>query len=148
MVRASILIVDDHPLFVLEALKLVIQNAFREARGFSEAASIDTARDPREGRSLRSFCWTSRCRARCGLDGLLELRKRYPRLPIVVVSALEDPRIIHEVMTCGAAGFISKSTRGLELGNAIREVLFRLRSCCRRAISHRRPHPRPEHPTL
>ncbi len=44
-------------------------------------------------------------------------------MPIVVVSALEDPRIIHEVMTCGAAGFISKSTRGSDLGNAIREVM-------------------------
>jgi DNA-binding NarL/FixJ family response regulator len=58
-----------------------------------------------------------------GLDGLLELRTRHPRLPIVVVSALEDPRIIHQVMTCGAAGFISKSTRGSELGRAIKEVM-------------------------
>jgi DNA-binding NarL/FixJ family response regulator len=58
-----------------------------------------------------------------GLDGLIELRSRYPKLPIVVVSALEDPRIIHEVMTCGAAGFISKSSRGSELGRAIQDTL-------------------------
>jgi DNA-binding NarL/FixJ family response regulator len=122
MVRASILIVDDHPLFV-EALKLVIQNAFREAR-LSEAASIETARAilEKEGPFDLVLLDLSMPGTR-GLDGLLELRTRHPRLPIVVVSALEDPRIIHEVMTCGAAGFISKSTRGLELGNAIREVL-------------------------
>ena len=51
-----------------------------------------------------------------GLEGVIELRTRYPKLPIVVVSALEDARIIHEVMQCGAAGFISKSTRGADLG--------------------------------
>ncbi|HEX9881283.1 MAG TPA: response regulator, partial [Hyphomicrobium sp.] len=39
---ASILIVDDHPLFV-EALKLVIQGAFPDAL-VSEATSIDSAR--------------------------------------------------------------------------------------------------------
>jgi DNA-binding NarL/FixJ family response regulator len=44
-------------------------------------------------------------------------------LPIVVVSALEDPRIIHEVITSGAAGFISKSSRGSDLGSAIKEAL-------------------------
>ena len=60
-----------------------------------------------------------------GLDGLIELRSRYPKLPIVVVSALEDPRIIHEVMTCGAAGFISKSSRGSELGRAIQDIAAR-----------------------
>ena len=58
-----------------------------------------------------------------GLDGLLELRSRYPKLPIVIVSALEDPRIIHEVITYGAAGFISKSSRGSDLGRAIKDML-------------------------
>ena len=27
-----------------------------------------------------------------------------PRQPIVIVSALEDPRIVHEAMTYGASG--------------------------------------------
>jgi DNA-binding NarL/FixJ family response regulator len=58
-----------------------------------------------------------------GLEGVIELRKRYPKLPIVVVSALEDARIIHEVMQCGAAGFISKSTRGGDLSRALKDVM-------------------------
>jgi DNA-binding NarL/FixJ family response regulator len=121
-VPASILIVDDHPLFV-EALRLVIQGSFPNAR-MSEAASIDTARVvlDEQGPFDLMLLDLSMPGTR-GLDGLLELRTRYPRQPIVVVSALEDPRIIHEVMTCGAAGFISKSTRSADLGNAIREVM-------------------------
>jgi len=121
-VPTSFLIVDDHPLFV-EALKLVIQNAFPDA-GVSEATSIDTARTTldKNGPFDLLLLDLSMPGTR-GLDGLIELRTRHPKLPIVVVSALEDPRIIHEVMTCGAAGFISKSTRGADLGHAIRDVM-------------------------
>lgn len=58
-----------------------------------------------------------------GFDGLLEIRTLYPKLPIVVVSGLEDPRIIHEVMTYGAAGFVPKSVRMNELAEAIQTVM-------------------------
>lgn len=120
--RASILIVDDHPLFV-EALRLVIQGAFPDAQ-ISEASSIDSARAVLDDKGPFDLVLLDLSMPGTrGLDGLLELRTRYPRLPIVVVSALEDPRIIHEVMTCGAAGFISKATRGVELGRAIQEVM-------------------------
>lgn len=121
-VPASILIVDDHPLFV-EALKLVIQNAFPQVQ-LCEATSIDSARAAldKQGPFDLVLLDLSMPGTR-GLDGLIELRTRHPKLPIVVVSALEDPRIIHEVMTCGAAGFISKSTRGSELGRAIKDVM-------------------------
>jgi DNA-binding NarL/FixJ family response regulator len=118
----SILIVDDHPLLV-EALKLVISNTFPSAT-IAEATSIETARgvldkQPKFDLVLLDLSMPGTR----GLDGLIELRSRYPKLPIVVVSALEDPRIIHEVMQCGAAGFISKSTRGAELGRALEEVM-------------------------
>ena len=118
----SILIVDDHPLFV-EALKLVINGTFPEA-ALADATSIESARgvldkQPRFDLVLLDLSMPGTR----GLDGLIELRTRYPKLPIVVVSALEDPRIIHEVMQCGAAGFISKSTRGSELGRALKEVM-------------------------
>ena len=118
----AILIVDDHPLFV-EALKLVIQGAFPEA-SLSEATSIDTARAVLDqGQPFDLVLLDLSMPGTRGLDGLIELRSRHPKLPIVVVSALEDPRIIHEVMTCGAAGFISKSMRGAELGCAIQSVM-------------------------
>lgn len=118
----SILIVDDHPLFV-EALKLVIQNEFPSAN-LSEATSIDSARSALEKQGPFDLVLLDLSMPGTrGLDGLIELRTRYPKLPIVVVSALEDARIIHEVMTCGAAGFISKSTRGPDLGHAIQQVM-------------------------
>lgn len=118
----NILIVDDHPLFV-EALELVIQNAFSDAT-VAKAVSIETARtvlDEESGFDL-VLLDLSMPDTR-GLEGVIELRTRYPKVPIVVVSALEDARIIHEVLQCGVAGFISKSTRGGDLARALQDVL-------------------------
>ncbi len=118
----GILIVDDHPLFV-EALEQVIQSTFPAAT-VAKAASIETARAvlDKDARFNLILLDLSMPDTR-GLEGVIELRTRYPKLPIVVVSALDDARIIHEVMQCGAAGYISKSTRGGDLGRALKEVM-------------------------
>jgi DNA-binding NarL/FixJ family response regulator len=122
-VPTNFLLVDDHPLF-LEAMRLVVQSAFPGAV-VHEAASIESARAAidREGGKLDLVLLDLSMPGTQGLEGLLELRTCYPKLPIVIVSALEDSRIVHEVLTYGAAGFISKSARGSELANAIREVM-------------------------
>jgi DNA-binding NarL/FixJ family response regulator len=118
----GILIVDDHPLFI-EALELVVQGTFPDA-SVSKAISIDAARAilDKQGPFDLVLLDLSMPGTR-GLEGVIELRTRYPKLPIVVVSALEDPRIIHEVMQCGAAGFISKSSRGADLGRSLEDVM-------------------------
>ena len=118
----GILIVDDHPLFV-EALELVIQGTFPNA-AVAKATSIDSARAVLDKHgSIDLVLLDLSMPGTRGLEGVIELRTRYPKLPIVVVSALEDARIIHEVMQCGAAGFISKSTRGPDLGRALEDVM-------------------------
>ncbi len=43
-----------------------------------------------------------------GLDGLIRLRKAAAEVPIVVVSSMNDPRIIGAAMRAGAAGFVPK----------------------------------------
>ena len=70
-----------------------------------------------------SCCSTCRCPARAVSKASSSCAPAIRSCPIVVVSALEDPRIIHEVMQCGAAGFISKSTRGADLGRALEDVM-------------------------
>lgn len=119
---ASFLVVDDHPLF-REALQLAIQAAYPDAR-IVEASSIAAARDflSTAGPFDLVLLDLSMPGIR-GFEGLLELRTLSPKLPIVIVSAHEDPRIIHEAMTYGAAGYISKSVRKPELAEAIQDVM-------------------------
>ncbi len=118
----SFLIVDDHPLF-LDAIKLAIHSAFPDAN-MKEAISIDGALEAISKKDDFDLVLLDLTMPGTkGFDGLLELRTKYPKLPIVIVSAMEDPQIIHQSMLCGAAGFISKSIRKSELVVAIRNVL-------------------------
>jgi DNA-binding NarL/FixJ family response regulator len=118
----GILIVDDHPLFV-EALEQVIQSTFPDAE-VSKAISIETARAALDAKGVFDLVLLDLSMPGTrGLEGVIELRTRYPKLPIVVISALDDARIIQEVMLCGVAGYISKASRGGDLGRALRDVM-------------------------
>lgn len=121
-VPARILIVDDHPLFV-EALQRAIVSAFpgtetREAISIEAAKKVLDSKVPFDIVLLDLALPGTR-----GFEGLLELRKLHPSLPIVVVSALEDPRIVQDVMRYGAAGFISKSADRSEIASALKDVM-------------------------
>ena len=116
------LVVDDHPLF-LEALQAAIRSEMANVE-IVEASSIEQAKAvinerPRFDLVLLDLSMPGTK----GFDGLIELRSLYPRLPIVIVSALEDPRIVQEAMACGASGFICKSVRRHELAQGITRVL-------------------------
>ena len=119
---SRVLIVDDHPLF-LEALQRAIASAFPDAVTV-EATSIELAKTELQKRgSFDIMLLDLALPGTRGFDGLLDLRTLTPKPPIVVVSALEDPRIIHDVMTYGAAGFISKSASREEIGASLKEVM-------------------------
>jgi DNA-binding NarL/FixJ family response regulator len=58
-----------------------------------------------------------------GFSGLMYLRAQYPSVPVVVVSANDDPAVIRRCMDFGASGFIPK-TLGIEpIRQAIGQVL-------------------------
>jgi DNA-binding NarL/FixJ family response regulator len=59
----------------------------------------------------------------CGFLGLIQLRKSYPTLPIVVISASEDADVIKRVMSFGASAFVPKSAHPVEIGKALNAVL-------------------------
>lgn len=61
-----------------------------------------------------------------GLDGLSWMkiqRRRYPAIPVVVVSAHDDGETIDRVMRAGAAGFVPKASPTDRLLDALRRVL-------------------------
>jgi DNA-binding NarL/FixJ family response regulator len=116
------LIVDDHPLF-REALQNAIHLAFPVAETL-EASSIDDARKILETEeNIDLLLLDLSMPGTHGFEGLLTLRRQRPRLPVVIVSGLEDSRIVAEALACGVAGFIPKSVRKPELAAAIRNVM-------------------------
>ncbi len=119
---SHVLIVDDHPLF-LEALQRAITSAFPGA-ATKEAVTIEDAKSELQGRTRFDVVLLDLALPGIrGFDGLLELRTLHPKIPIIVVSALEDPRIVQDVMRYGAAGFISKSAGRDEIASALKDVM-------------------------
>ena len=117
-----LLIVDDHPL-VREALASAIALAFPEAV-LHEADGIGTAceilgRNPAIDLTLLDLSM----QGVTGFEGLTAIRTRFPRVPILIVSGVTDPRIMHEAVRHGAAGFVPKAVDKATLTRAISEVL-------------------------
>ncbi len=120
--RARFLIIDDHPLF-REALNSAVQMAYPEVDTV-EARSIAEALDLLAGSAAFDLALLDLSMPDVhGFEGLLQLRTHHPRLPVVIVSGYEEPRIISEALSYGAAGFIPKSARKADLAAAIRSVM-------------------------
>lgn len=117
-----LLIVDDHPLF-REALASAVGLAYpdatvHEADGIVGACAV-LARQPATEIILLDLSM----QGVTGFEGLLAIRAQAPRVPILVVSGLEDPRIIREALDHGAAGFVPKAVDKATLTRAIADVL-------------------------
>jgi len=118
----KILVADDHPL-LREALLPVL----RELDGgvtVIEAADGDAVRrlaaeHPDLDLALLDLCLPG---VR-GLELFEALRRDYPALPLVVLSALDDPGTVKAVLAGGALGFIPKSSPHQVMVSALRLVL-------------------------
>jgi DNA-binding NarL/FixJ family response regulator len=113
-----ILIADDHPLF-RGALKQAVSGAVSGCT-ITEAGSFDEAhRSLSAGVNIDLVLLDLNMPGMQGFSGLTYLRATYPEVPILVVSANEDPQVIRRCLEFGASGFLPK-TQGIE---AMREAI-------------------------
>ncbi len=117
-----LLIADDHPLF-RGALREAVNGLFDRA-DIAEAGTFEEVTEVLErGGDVDLILLDLRMPGVRGFSGLMYLRAQYPSLPIVVVSANDDPAVIRRCMEFGASGFIPK-TLGVEaLRQAVAQVL-------------------------
>jgi len=118
----KILVVDDHPLIV-HALGQVLPGLESDLDVLSAANRDETlallARHPDCALVLLDLALPGAH----GLDLLAELRRNFPRLPIVVLSATHDRATIGAALTAGARGFIAKTADAAAMLDAVRTVL-------------------------
>jgi DNA-binding NarL/FixJ family response regulator len=117
------LIADDHPLF-RGALREAVHGVFDRA-DVTEAGTFEEVSEflERGGRDVDLILLDLSMPGARGFSGLMYLRAQYPSLPVVVVSANDDPAVIRRCMEFGASGFIPK-TLGIEaLRAAVARVL-------------------------
>lgn len=118
----TILVADDHPLF-REALRNAVSRVLPTAT-IREADSVDTlyALIEREADADLLLLDLTMPGAH-GFSALVHLRAHFPQLPIMVVSAREEPAVMRRALDHGAVGFLPKSADTGTLGEAIAAVL-------------------------
>lgn len=116
-----LVIADDHPLFrgaMREAVNGLFENVdIAEAGSFDEVANLLEKSGDVDLVLLDLTMPGGR-----GFSALMYLRAQYPGVPLIVVSANDDPAAIRRCMEFGASGFIPK-TLGVE---AMRVAILRV----------------------
>ncbi len=119
---SKIIIADDHPLF-REALRRAIETILPNA-SVAECSGLDPLGEALgRSRDVDLVLLDLTMPGVQGFSGLIYLRAQHPEIPIVIVSATEDPVVIRRAIGFGASGFIPKSLDLDGIGNAIRTVL-------------------------
>lgn len=121
----NLLVVEDHALVregLIQALKVLGSDGDRvEVCG---AASADEALQQLD--TTADFDLITLDLMLPGTGGLAllgALRKRYPAVPVLILSALDDEETVRRAMRQGAAGFVPKSSSTETLLGAVRTVL-------------------------
>jgi DNA-binding NarL/FixJ family response regulator len=117
-----LLIADDHPLY-RGALREAVTGLF-ERIDIAEAGTFNEVTELLErGSEVDLVLLDLTMPGVRGFSGLMYLRAQYPGVPVIVVSANDDPAAIRRCMEFGASGFIPK-TLGVEaMRGAISRIL-------------------------
>jgi DNA-binding NarL/FixJ family response regulator len=116
-----VLIADDHPLYC-DALRAVVSQALPGSEIRDSQSQDDVLRAMR-GHDFDLVLLDLNLPGASGLSCLHALRKLAPTTPIVVVSAIGDPRVMQETVVAGASAFIPKSAPSKVLIHALQVII-------------------------
>jgi DNA-binding NarL/FixJ family response regulator len=118
----KILVVDDHPL-IREALRQVLQ-ALDQHLDMLEAQSCEEALELTRGHpDISLILLDLALPGQDGFETLRRLRDEFPGIPVVVLSASDQPDTVMRAIDGGAMGYIPKTSSSQLLLNALRLVL-------------------------
>ena len=117
-----LIIADDHPLF-RGALREAVTGLL-ERVDIAEAGTFDDLVNMLDrGGDIDLVLLDLAMPGARSFSGLMFMRAQYPSVPVVVVSATDDPVVIRRCMEFGASGFIPKTLGGEVMRGAIKRVL-------------------------
>ena len=119
---SRIVIVDGHPLF-RAALRQTVSGVDHATR-VEEAGDLDALNAALEAdRDCDLVLLDLNMPGAHGFSGLLLLRAQYPEIPVMIISAVEDVKVIRRTFELGAAGYLTKYVGPADIRAAIDTVL-------------------------
>jgi len=119
---AKLIVADDHPLF-RNALINAISSTFATKATIETDSFDSTCAALEQHPDTDLLLLDLHMPGNCGFLGLIQLRKTYPTLPIVVISASEEVDVIRRVMAFGASAYVPKSANPADISAALNAVL-------------------------
>ncbi|MBP2295048.1 response regulator [Azospirillum rugosum] len=117
-----IVVADDHPMF-RDALRSAILRAEPNA-DIVEAGTLAATAAALDGAMDTDLVLLDlNMPGMQGFAGLIYLCGQYPAVPIAVISANEEPRVIRRAMDAGASGYIPKSAPSEDMRAALDALL-------------------------
>lgn len=117
-----IVIADDHPLFrnaLCQAVNQVVKDAC-----ILECDSIGSLELLlREESEIDLILLDLRMPGANGFSGLVLIRREHPDIPVVVISASDEPLIMQRAIEYGASGFIPKASDLNQIATALETVM-------------------------
>lgn len=117
----KIILADDHPLF-RQALTLTLKSHFSDVIIFDAQTIPELDKHLQQETDADLLLLDLDIPGALGFNSLVNIRRSYPNLGVVIISGFEDKETIHKAMSFGAAGYIPKSTPVTEMVIAIKEV--------------------------
>ena len=118
----KILIVDDHPL-VLRALEQALPDLDPNLSVLGAADRGDALRILARHPDCALILLDLTLPGVRGVEFLVELRRQYPRVPVLMLSATHDRATIGTALAAGARGFVAKTASPRMLHDAVRTVI-------------------------
>ncbi len=119
----KIFIADDHLLFA-DALKTMLEGMDADFH-VSKSESINDLLDVmnKSDGDPDIILLDLKMPGMNGLDGLILVREKYPKIPVVIMSGLATRHDVKRAIESGAAGFLPKTLTGKALVSAIHLIL-------------------------
>src|SRR6266436_10387777 len=118
----KVLVIDDHPL-VQEGVSAALES-------LADDVKVMAARDAEQGLALAAenpdldlVLLDLALPGMSGFNLIGKLHERLPSLPVVVLSALEEPENVRHAINAGAMGFVPKSAPTRVLLEVLQQVL-------------------------
>jgi two-component system invasion response regulator UvrY len=115
-----VIIADDHPVVRQGLTRILAEEADMVLA--AEAATGQELLDKLDKTDCDVVLLDISMPGRGGLDILAELRRRYPKIPVLVLSVYPEDQFGLRVLKSGAAGYMNKEAACDQLVNAIRKV--------------------------
>ncbi len=118
----KIVTADDHPIF-REAIANVVRSRYPDSQILETCNLDDTLKLIEQDDDVDLVLLDLNMDGMDGFQGLMRLREMAPAIPVVIVSAEEDKKIVLQAITFGAVGFITKSSPRDQMHKALEQIL-------------------------